>query len=305
MNRGRILFRYLIFDDSCSICRNLARTIEEAAAGKLEAISIFEPQAREWLSRAYPGGWSYQPHLLIVKGDQVKGLTGTVMALRLGLMLGPRRAWYIWNLARQYGVTFPFGGVTSSPERRNFLKRGALFLASLLFVPRLLPHPGAQSLGSIQQPPLPPENLQPGVLEFIAGTYLAHAAEFPDPNETVEVLHLYLEGNKLLREGRINEALSVFSQAVQVQPDSRHALAGMGYALSARYLQTQDQADLRAAADHFLKAAEIGIAFGRLHYTREIAQQLGKLGDREGLYAFFFKSAGYGPESISNASAFR
>ncbi len=140
--------RYLIFNDSCPICRNLARTIEQAAAGKLKAISIFEPQAREWLARAYPGGWSYQPYLLIIKGDQVKGLAGTAMALRLGLLLGPRRAWHIWNLARRYGITFPYRwGITFSPERRDSLKQGALFLISLLFVPRLLPHPGAQGSG--------------------------------------------------------------------------------------------------------------------------------------------------------------
>jgi len=66
---------------------------------------------------------------------------------------------------------------------------------------------GAQRSGSIPQPPPPPsDELQPGVWEFIANTYLAHAAEFPDPNETVEVLRLYLEGNKLLYEGQINEA---------------------------------------------------------------------------------------------------
>ena len=289
------MHRYLIFDDSCPICRNLARTIEQAAAGKLTAISMFEPQAREWLSQAYPGGWSYQPYLLIVKGEQVKGVTGTAMALRLGLLLGPRRAWHIWNLARRYGVTVPFGGITSSPQRRNFLKQGGLFLISLLFVPRYLPHPGAQRSGSIQQPPPPPsDKLQPGVSEFIANTYLAHAAEFPDPNETVEVLRLYLEGNKILHEGQVNAALSVFAQAVQIQPNSRHALAGMGYALSAKYLQTQDQADLRAAANYFLKAAEIGIVFGGLHYTREIAYRLGKLGDREGLYAFFSSALAMG-----------
>ncbi len=282
------MHRYLIFNESCPICCNLARTIEQAAAGKLVAISLFEPQAREWLSRAYPEGWSYQPYLLIVKGEQVKGLTGTAMAVRLGLLLGLRKAWYIWNLARRYGVTVPFGGITSSPQRRNFLKQSTLSLASLLFVPRFLPYPGPPRSRGLQQPPPPPsDKLQPGVREFIADTYLAHAAEFPDPNETVEVLRLYLEGNKHLYEGQVKEALSVFAQAMQVQPDSRHALAGMGYALSAKYLQTQDSADLRAAANYFLKASETGRAFGGLHYTREIAYRLGKLGDREGLYAFF------------------
>ena len=33
----------------------------------------------------------------------------------------------------------------------------------------------------------PDANLQPGVREFIADNYLAHATEYPDPNEPVEL----------------------------------------------------------------------------------------------------------------------
>ncbi len=36
-----------------------------------------------------------------------------------------------------------------------------------------------------------------------------------------------LEGNNLLRQGQVEQALEVFSQAVQAQPDSRHAHAGL------------------------------------------------------------------------------
>jgi len=39
-----------------------------------------------------------------------------------------------------------------------------------------------------------PETLSPEVQRFIADTYLAHIEEYPDPNEPVEVLNLYLEG---------------------------------------------------------------------------------------------------------------
>lgn len=45
-------------------------------------------------------------------------------------------------------------------------------------------------------------DLQPGVREFIANTYLAHTDEYPDPNEPVELLRLYLEGRQLLYCGR-------------------------------------------------------------------------------------------------------
>lgn len=48
--------RYLVFDAGCAVCNQLAHAIEEAAAGKLKAVSIRGPQAREWLEQAYPAG---------------------------------------------------------------------------------------------------------------------------------------------------------------------------------------------------------------------------------------------------------
>lgn len=81
--------RYLLFDSRCSVCDQIAQAIEEAAAGKLEAVSIHDARAREWLDQAYPGGWEHRPYLVTVEGDRVKASAGTGMALRLGLLLGP------------------------------------------------------------------------------------------------------------------------------------------------------------------------------------------------------------------------
>lgn len=41
--------RYLVFDSRCSICDRLAKAIEQAAGGKLEAISIYDTEARKLL----------------------------------------------------------------------------------------------------------------------------------------------------------------------------------------------------------------------------------------------------------------
>jgi len=97
------------------------------------------------------------------------------------------------------------------------------------------------------------------VWEYIANTYLAHAAEFPDPNETVEVLHLCLEGNTLLWQSQVEQALKIFSQAVQAQPDSRHAHAGLGEALWQRYQSTSNADDPHSAVEESIHAAEVGM----------------------------------------------
>lgn len=127
---------YLIFDSHCPICCNLAQAIEEGASGKLKAISIYGPEARELLQTAYPEGWDHQPYLLTVENSSVKAAAGIAMALRLALLLGPRNAWRIWQLSQQYGVSLTRRGIEFSPERRGFLRQVAWFFAALLVFPR-------------------------------------------------------------------------------------------------------------------------------------------------------------------------
>ena len=51
--------RYLLFDAGCAVCNQLARAIEEAAGGKLEAVSIRERRAVKWLDQVYPASWEH------------------------------------------------------------------------------------------------------------------------------------------------------------------------------------------------------------------------------------------------------
>jgi predicted DCC family thiol-disulfide oxidoreductase YuxK len=125
--------RYLLFDAGCSVCNQLAQAIEEAAGGKLEAISIRERRAMKWLDQAYPAGWEHQPYLMTVDGGRVQAFAGLGMALRLGWLLGPRQGWRVWNLALRYGVALPAGGEFSA-ERRGFLKRVGGLLAGLILI---------------------------------------------------------------------------------------------------------------------------------------------------------------------------
>ena len=140
------------------------------------------------------------------------------------------------------------------------------------------------------------EDLQPGVREFIAGSSLSHAADYPDPNEPVEVLKLYLQGIQMLRDGKVNEAVALFKTAVGDYPDCRHAHAGLGSALRQKHQHSQAEDDLRAAVQEFILADEIGMKYGRVHYTRAIAEGLGHLQDSTALDSFFRKALEQGNE---------
>lgn len=110
--------RYLVYDAGCSACSDLAQSIQDTAGNKLRTINIRDGQARVLLDRAYPSGWRFAPYLVTVRGGETRAWSGSGMALRLGLVLGPRKAWRIRSLARQSSAT-PAPGVN---PRRNFLK---------------------------------------------------------------------------------------------------------------------------------------------------------------------------------------
>lgn len=110
--------RYLIYDGGCSTCSSLAQSIQDAAGSKLQTINIREDKAKALLDRAHPNGWRFAPYLVAVRGGEIRAWTGAGLAVRLGLLLGPRKAWKIRSLARQRGA-MPAPGVN---PRRNFLK---------------------------------------------------------------------------------------------------------------------------------------------------------------------------------------
>lgn len=116
--------RYLVFDADCPVCNTLAKTIAASANGKLQALNIQSSKARFLLDQAYPAGWNFAPYFIVVDNKQVKAWKGVRAALRLGVLIGPRKALRFWNLARKYGVTLPIG--TKSPTRYDQGRRWML-----------------------------------------------------------------------------------------------------------------------------------------------------------------------------------
>jgi predicted DCC family thiol-disulfide oxidoreductase YuxK len=119
---------HLVFDAQCSVCTSLAQEVKRAAGGKLDVISIHDDRARALLDQAFPGGWEHAPYLVQVKNGRVHARTSTPAAARLGLILGPRKAWRVWRLAQQAGISAPIGlqfGPGHNTTRRHALRAGA------------------------------------------------------------------------------------------------------------------------------------------------------------------------------------
>ena len=126
---------YLIFDSNCSICNRMAETIQRAIGSKILAISIHDAQAQALLDHAYPNGWKYAPYLVEVNGSKVSASTGFPATVRLGLLLGPHKAWHVWRVARNLRITiFPEveALATHISSRRRFLKTAAATATALI-----------------------------------------------------------------------------------------------------------------------------------------------------------------------------
>lgn len=281
--------RYLLFDSGCSRCTKIAHAIEQEVDGPFTVRSLWDPHIQELLNQANPD-WQWQPTLLEVSDDKVRAHSGLPMGIRLVMKLGPRQALRLVKLVHRFSVSRAGVG-PADPGRRHFLRRsGSAFaaLALLLGWPKslLFRKDTAAGVSPLQQEN-PPMGLPPDVEEFIRGTYLSHAVAFPDPNETVETLRLYLETQRLQREGRGEEALRVLSQAVERYPGSRSIHAGLGDAFWQRYHRMGQMEDLRSAVEEFIRAADIGIHYDKVRYTWRIATGLARLGDTTTLNQFF------------------
>ncbi len=107
---------------------------------------------------------------------------------------------------------------------------------------------------------------------------------------------MYLDGQEMLRAGEIDEAVKLFNSAVANYPGSRHAHAGLGWALWQKYQESQDEDDLRFAVTEFILADEIGMKYGGVYYTYPIAIGLGQLKDPTTMDSYFEKALKDGNE---------
>ncbi len=120
--------RCSLFDSGCSLCTEVARRVEEAAGGWLEARSLRDPEMQALLDKAKPG-WKWEPTLVEVDGDGVRVYQGLRMRVRMVRGLGVRKAWDIIKSIYQANIQLQ----RVDEGRREFIaKTGSLLGGALL-----------------------------------------------------------------------------------------------------------------------------------------------------------------------------
>ncbi len=127
--------RYLLFDAGCSLCTEIAKRVEEASDGWLEARSLREPEMQQLLDRAKPG-WKWEPTLVEVDGDEVRVYQGVRMRIQMVRKLGVRRAWRVIEEVQE-----AIQSMTVDVGRRRFLEKASGIIASgiILGIPSMKP----------------------------------------------------------------------------------------------------------------------------------------------------------------------
>ena len=95
---------YLFLDQAEPIPNPLVSRIEGLTAGKIQVGSIHERRAMILLDRTVPILSRIAPYLVTVNRGRVHALTGRRLAWQLVYLLGPVRAWRIWNLMQSSSV---------------------------------------------------------------------------------------------------------------------------------------------------------------------------------------------------------
>lgn len=83
------------FDGGCMTCSALAERIKEQADGKLEVLSLRDPQVTGWRRRAFGKDALWVPTLIEVKGLKVNAWTGWRLGVQLSRFLGPVATWRV------------------------------------------------------------------------------------------------------------------------------------------------------------------------------------------------------------------
>ncbi len=129
----------LAYDAGCAFCSSLSDSVATVAGSQIEPVNLSDSTTEAWLNQVRPLGWKFAPYLLKVTDREVKAWTGMSAAVRLGVIIGPRRA---MKLLRMIGQLTLESSKPASLQRRRFLKLSAYTAAAsgafaLIGLPRL------------------------------------------------------------------------------------------------------------------------------------------------------------------------
>jgi tetratricopeptide (TPR) repeat protein len=144
--------------------------------------------------------------------------------------------------------------------------------------------PGGPAKDHAAGPPTSWSDLSPEVQELVAGTVLQR--DLPAPTESPEVIRRYL------RLGRAqgldaDTYLELMRRTAVRWPQSRLAHAGLADALRDAHAGSPSPEELREAATHLLRAAELSLGEGRIRYQDAVAELLPRVGAAGEAEAFF------------------
>ncbi|AHY45507.1 Hypothetical Protein RradSPS_0224 [Rubrobacter radiotolerans] len=86
------------YDGGCFTCTDLARRIEKQVGGKLEVLSLGDPQMQAWRRKALGANAPWTPTLVEIKDLKVKAWIGPRMAVTLARRLGPAATWRVMQV---------------------------------------------------------------------------------------------------------------------------------------------------------------------------------------------------------------
>lgn len=86
----------------------------------------------------------------------------------------------------------------------------------------------------------------------------------------------------------LDQELQSWKNLVQAYPASRHAVEELASLYQTKWEMTQDPTWLRGAANLYTYAAMIGLSWGKIRYTDDLADLLVTLGDKQTLDSIFW-----------------
>lgn len=173
----------------------------------------------------------------------------------------------------------------------------------LLSLPGCRPDPEVKNAGSSAT--VPPAAPPPASSSPASAPDTRQSNFAPDANEmSQDFVDQYQKARQLMGSGDLAAAESALQQALKQYPDSRHLHQLYGELLWDRSRNGEDKALLRQAADHAVRAAELGLQQGMVDptVTDEVATRLSLLGDRKALDDIFARLLAKDSSAITSQS---
>lgn len=122
---------YLLYDATCAMCSNVAKTVRSLGIVDLSVRSLQDPGMRELLQRAGHDDL-FEPALVETDLNRIAVRTGVRLRTRLARRVGLR------NAARILKALVDSGATVAQPGRRGFLLRGAALGVATLVAPTVV-----------------------------------------------------------------------------------------------------------------------------------------------------------------------